>query len=66
MGDVSEPTTYKEAFVSPQSNFSINAMQDEMISMSVRSKKFQFLKKWQNRNFGYKIIISVKNPKFIL
>ena len=23
-------------------------------------------KKWQNRNFGCEIIISVKNPKFIL
>ena len=28
----------------------------------VRPEKFQFLKKWQNRNFGYKIVISVKNP----
>ena len=34
--------------------------------MSVRPEKFQFLEKWQNRNFGYKIVISVKNPKFIL
>ena len=32
----------------------------------VRPKKFQFLEKWQNRNFGYKIVISVKNPEFIL
>ena len=31
----------------------------------VRPKKFQFLEKGQNRNFGYKIIISVKNPEFI-
>ena len=29
----------------------------------VRPKKFQFLEKWQNRNFGYEIVISVKkNP----
>ena len=27
----------------------------------VRPEKFQFLEKWQNRNFGYKIVISVKN-----
>ena len=33
---------------------------------SVRPKKFQFLEKWQNRNFYYKIVISVKNPEFIL
>ena len=32
----------------------------------VRPDKFQFLKKWQNRNFGYKIVISVKNLEFIL
>ena len=34
--------------------------------MAVRPEKFQFLKKWQNCNFDYKIVISVKNPKFIL
>ena len=28
----------------------------------VRPEKFQFLKKGQNRNFDYKIVISVKNP----
>ena len=28
----------------------------------VRPEKFQFLEKWQNRNFDYKIVISVKNP----
>ena len=32
----------------------------------VRLEKFQFLEKGQNRNFGYEIIISVKNPEFIL
>ena len=32
----------------------------------VRPEKFQFLEKWQNRNFDYKIVISVKNPEFIL
>ena len=34
--------------------------------MLVRPEKFQFLEKGQNRNFGYKIVISVKNLKFIL
>ena len=34
VGDVSNPTTYKEAIVSPQSNFWIDAMKDEMTSMS--------------------------------
>ena len=28
-------------------------------------RKFQFLEKWQNRNFGYEIVISVKNQEFI-
>ena len=32
----------------------------------VRPEKFQFMEKWQNRNFDYKIVISVKNSKFIL
>ena len=32
----------------------------------VRPEKFQFLEKGQNRNFGYKIVILVKNPEFIL
>ena len=32
----------------------------------VRPEKFQFLEKWQNRNFDYKIVISVKNLEFIL
>ena len=34
MSDVSDPTTYKEAIVSPQSNFWIDATTDEMTSMS--------------------------------
>ena len=34
MSDVSYLTTYKEVIVSPQSNFWINAMKDEMTSMS--------------------------------
>ena len=29
---------------------------------AVRPEKFQFLEKEQNSNFGYKIVISVKNP----
>ena len=33
VGDVSDPTTYKESIVSPQSNFWIDAMKDEMTSM---------------------------------
>ena len=33
---------------------------------TVRPEKFQFLKKGQNRNFDYKIVNLVKNPKFIL
>ena len=32
-GDVSDPTIYKEAIVSPQSNFWIDEMKDEMTSM---------------------------------
>ena len=32
----------------------------------VRPEKFQFLEKGQNRNFDYKIVILVKNSKFIL
>ena len=34
VGDVSDPTTYKEAIISPQSDFWIDAMKDEMTSMS--------------------------------
>ena len=34
--------------------------------MDLMHRIFQFLEKWQNRNFGYKILISVKIPKFIL
>ena len=34
--------------------------------VSVRPEKFKFLEKGQNCNFDYKIVISVKNPKFIL
>ena len=33
---------------------------------AVRPEKFQFLEKWQKRNFEYKIVISVKNLEFIL
>ena len=33
MGDVSDLTSYKEAIVSPQSNFWIDAMKDKMTSM---------------------------------
>ena len=34
MSDVSDSTTYKEAIVSPQSNFWIDAIKDEMTFMS--------------------------------
>ena len=34
MSDVSDSTTYKEAIVSPQSNFWMDGMKDEMTSMS--------------------------------
>ena len=33
---------------------------------TVRPEKFKFLEKGQYRNLGYKIVISVKNPEFIL
>ena len=39
---------------------------EEVLALSVRPEKIQFLEKGQNRNFGYKILILVKNPKFIL
>ena len=42
MGDISIPTTYKEAIVSPQSNFWIDAMKDEMTSMS-QNKVWSFV-----------------------
>ena len=34
VGEVLDPTTYREAIISPQYNFWIDAMKDEMISMS--------------------------------
>ena len=34
VGDVSDPATYNDAIVSPQSNFLINAMKNEMTSIS--------------------------------
>ena len=34
VGDVSDPTTYKEAIINPQSNFWIDTMKYEMTSMS--------------------------------
>ena len=33
---------------------------------NIKPEKFQFLEKWQNRSFDYKIVLSIKNPKFIL
>ena len=37
-----------------------------LMDFFVRPEKFQFLEKGQNRNFGYKIVISIKNLEFIL
>ena len=34
----------------------------KFITFSVRPEKFQFMEKGQNRNFHYKIVITVKNP----
>ena len=50
-------------FFTPMENGSFSLF---VLASLVRPEKFQFLEKWQNRNFGYKIEISVKNPKFIL
>ena len=33
---------------------------------SYKTREIPISGKWKNRNFGYKIVISVKNPKFIL
>ena len=40
VGDISNPTTYKAAIISPQSNFWIDAMKDEMTSISVELGRF--------------------------
>ena len=45
MGDVSDLTTYKEAIVSPRSNFWINPMKDEMCKTLVN---LIFFEKGQN------------------
>ena len=42
--------------------FVIEEQIKEVLVEGVRPEKFQFLEKGQNRNFDYKIIISVKNP----
>ena len=39
---------------------------DQKKKEGVRPEKIQFLEKWQNRNFDFKIVISVKNPELIL
>ena len=39
---------------------------NKFIGYFVRPEKFQFMEKWQNRNFDYKIVISVKNTELIL
>ena len=31
-----------------------------------KTREIPISEKWQNRNFDYKIVISVKNPEFIL
>ena len=35
-------------------------------AVNVRPEKFQFMDKGQNRNFDYKIVITIKNLEFIL
>ena len=40
----------------------IDDLFDQSRGARVRPEKFQFPEKWQNRNFDYKIVISVKNP----
>ena len=37
----------------------------KLLRGSVRPEKFQFLEKDQNCNFGYKIVISIKNPGIV-
>ena len=51
MGDVLDPTTYKESIVSPQSNIWIDAMKDEMTSMS-RNKVYSLV----DLSYGYRPI----------
>ena len=46
-------------------NFHLRKFVPSLVSF-VRPEKFQFLEKGQNHNFGYKIVILVKNPEFIL
>ena len=52
-------------FVSKQS-LALDGVFMSWQSIPVRPEKFQFLEKWKNRNFGYKIVILVKILKFIL
>ena len=50
-------------------NHNLRGSENEMnrkVLNFVRPEEFQFLEKGQNRNFGYKIVISVKNTEFIL
>ena len=58
---VNESTTEKFGLISKNRSFI-----KEKGFHHVRPEKFQFLEKGQNHNFDFKIVISVKNPKFIL
>ena len=46
VGDVSYPTTYKETIINPQSNFWIDAMKNEMTSMSQQSVELCRFSSW--------------------
>ena len=59
------PNTFEKKYGMPkykprETNF------EQLGNTGVRPEKFQYLEKGQNRNFGYEIVISVKNSKFIL
>ena len=63
MGDVSNPTTYKEVIVSPQSNFWIDAMKDETTSMS-QNKVWSFVDlSYDYRPIGCKWVFKIKMPR---
>ena len=57
MDDVSYQTTYKEAIASPQSNFWIDVMKDEMTSMS-QNKVVDF--PYDYRTYGCKWVFKTK------
>ena len=49
-----------------QSLYSQNLFEEHKVIVdNIRPEKFQFMEKGQNHNFGYEIVISVKNPKLV-